>query len=230
MTRLAARWVYPRACGGTEGWFERHPSPDPGSIPARAGEPQNAGHRLHRDQVYPRACGGTKWLHSSLRWNYEGSIPARAGEPLVHNASRVYPRACGGTAGFGGTVDGLSPRVRGNQPGPSPVNREGLSPRVRGNRQPSPKRRGRRWVYPRACGGTPPCSGRTIPARAGEPVPFCRLRGSIPARAGEPHNVRVPQKMNTVYPRACGGTPEGSGAVAAHVGSIPARAGEPMHI
>ena len=51
-----------------------------------------------------------------------GSIPARAGEPTggtdaVYEVT-VYPRACGGTWNIpwsSGIVNGLSPRVRGNQ-------------------------------------------------------------------------------------------------------------------
>ena len=50
------------------------------------------------------------------------SIPARAGEPavsvLVSVNRAIYPRACGGTrAGVlrGLSVEGLSPRVRGNR-------------------------------------------------------------------------------------------------------------------
>ena len=94
--------------------------------------------------VYPRVCGGTackadadvagKGLsprmrgnpHHLARWK-DGvrSIPAYAGEPGNGNHAdtprKVYPRVCGGTAGIGGgpgKPGGLSPRMRGNQPGP----------------------------------------------------------------------------------------------------------------
>ena len=193
-----------------------------------------------------------------------GSIPARAGEPhrlaAAGRLPRVYPRACGGTA---------SPRRRQDSP-------SGLSPRVRGNlrvRRVVGQRRGsiparageprsrhtppaRDRVYPRACGGTtrrctsastraglsPRVRGNPQGAQGRE-----RVRGSIPARAGEPDQGGTHDGIDTVYPRACGGTvvgikprPSFSGLsprvrgnpadpVAAHggAGSIPARAGEP---
>ena len=54
-----------------------------------------------------------------------GSIPACAGEPLGQAGGgkrlEVYPRVCGGTAILGLEIvarEGLSPRVRGNQPMP----------------------------------------------------------------------------------------------------------------
>ena len=91
-------------------------------------------------RVYPRACGGThqnrlaawdeRGLSPRVRGNpkieglaatSDGSIPARAGEPTTDAPAfavcAVYPRACGGTAGtkdWSLTMDGLSPRVRGN--------------------------------------------------------------------------------------------------------------------
>ena len=138
--------VYPRACGGTVHSIvcvsagsglsprvrgNRLDSFDADrslrSIPARAGEPV----RIIAYEVVL------------------GSIPARAGEPKLladrpsSSNSGVYPRACGGT------ITGLSPRVRGN------TRYEGLSPRVRGNLD-----RGSRAV--RLPG--------SIPARAGEPL------------------------------------------------------------
>ena len=111
--------VYPRACGGTgtlpqyrqcrSGLSPRvRGNPNParlrsapsGSIPARAGEPANAGTLPVAPWVYPRACGGTSrlalpyrrslGLSPRVRGNQAvgavgtpktGSIPARAGEP-----------------------------------------------------------------------------------------------------------------------------------------------------
>ena len=233
--------VYPRACGGTISPLHllRLPwglSPrvrgnrrligssgnEPGSIPARAGEPRASGSSAAIPSVYPRACGGTRQgndvgsaasgLSPRVRGNpcrlrrrlrRRRSIPARAGEPLTRphhqHTRRVYPRACGGTRRRGPaakTGSGLSPRVRGNH--------------VRHGRQREP--------------------GGSIPARAGEPI-RC-----------PPHNAWA-----TVYPRACGGTsaalltewmPTGLSPrvrgnhdqqVQLAVGqrSIPARAGEP---
>ena len=118
-----------------------------GSIPASAGEPQALIKRDGDDRVYPRECGGTQaptaarrssqGLSPRVRGNrtsgsrgarLPGSIPASAGEPLVvpREAPQlgVYPRECGGTTSdlmrvlFG---LGLSPRVRGNRPGPPVV-------------------------------------------------------------------------------------------------------------
>ena len=161
MVRARRRWVYPRACGGTEtvtsdsasvnGLSPRvrgnlvahyHRSGAERSIPARAGEPPWVSCHPVSPAVYPRACGGTgsgttavasvSGLSPRVRGNplrgpssrpLRGSIPARAGEPDQSSfraaASRVYPRACGGTylSRFSALWSGgLSPRVRGNQP------------------------------------------------------------------------------------------------------------------
>ena len=130
----------PRVRGNPHDW--RGGNRRGGSIPACAGEPGagvacRAGHR-----VYPRVCGGTSagrrgrrraWGLSprvrgnprrSMNWPVEaGSIPACAGEPgpnpRVAYTSEVYPRVCGGTRQRrvdGLELEGLSPRVRGNQP------------------------------------------------------------------------------------------------------------------
>ena len=119
LARRPFRWVYPRASGGTPA----NPSPsgdvfglsprergnrniasgedvEPGSIPARAGEPPPPPASLALPGVYPRASGGTVWdndvflgpygLSPRERGNRKGyprgtvslrSIPARAGEP-----------------------------------------------------------------------------------------------------------------------------------------------------
>ena len=234
-------WVYPRTCGGTittispilpssglsphvRGNLERmnYLFVDPGSIPARAGEPVALLLFVLQFRVYPRTCGGTskrappslmaRGLSPHVRGNLglaagfrgrPGSIPARAGEPrspvrgvLVFG---VYPRTCGGT---GRSVS-------------AQIEYKGLSPHVRGNLPAS----------------------RSI----GRPI------GSIPARAGEPAARWPAARPPGVYPRTCGGTPaladeQGEGAgLSPHVrgnlgqgellglplGSIPARAGEP---
>ena len=113
-----------------------------GSIPAGAGEPGGCFRAVVTEQVYPRGCGGTTMkgqttstsggLSPRVRGNRkqratsprsERSIPAGAGEPFAvafgFISQQVYPRGCGGThplldGGFQG--QGLSPRVRGNQP------------------------------------------------------------------------------------------------------------------
>ena len=111
------------------------------SIPARAGEPPSSRRGTPVARVYPRACGGTpaeivppnvgQGLSPRVRGNLlretQGSlatrsIPARAGEPAATLVQAtlvgVYPRACGGTGPGrcpGGSLQGLSPRVRGNR-------------------------------------------------------------------------------------------------------------------
>ena len=112
------------------------------SIPAPAGEPSLRQRRKRASGVYPRACGGTSstsrpitrtpGLSPRLRGNPiprrrqhrpDGSIPAPAGEPetccTFRTRASVYPRACGGTPpGYRAEsmANGLSPRLRGNQP------------------------------------------------------------------------------------------------------------------
>ena len=173
---------------------------------------------------------------------------------------RVYPRVCGGTVDASDglcTLMGLSPRVRGNPPGPPWA---GLLPRsipacagepnVRGTgRRPS-------QVYPRVCGGTlvehrhvrndpglsPRVRGNLLKA-ARHPV----TTGSIPACAGEPSSLYPAPPTCRVYPRVCGGTAVHDGQEGhfpglsprvrgnpwedhlqrRRIGSIPACAGEP---
>ena len=91
---------------------------------------------------------------------------------------------------------GLSPPVRGSRPW-SPVTHSGLSPPVRGSRIAETDRRG--------------ADRRSIPARAGEPVP----------------GLRPASWSTTVYPRPCGGALELGRRIVVGRGSIPARAGEP---
>ena len=152
-----------------------------GSIPAYAGEPDNAGPMYQCGGVYPRVCGGTSlWqtlksklggLSPRMRGNPDGigcrgsprrSIPAYAGEPTavsgLRSAVAVYPRVCGGTSATGSVV----------------ASGKGLSPRMRGNR----------------------AQGRGK----------ARARGSIPAYAGEPSPRRPAAGSGRVYPRVCGGT------------------------
>ena len=234
-------WVYPRACGGTSracggGTTGLGLSPrvrgnlvgrgleaaDHGSIPARAGEPSFRPRAVGRETVYPRACEGTRetcasnsrrmGLSPRVRGNlqlidYEfdakRSIPARAGEPRQVG----HPAADGAVypRACGGTLARALYFTLAY----------GLSPRVRGNRNGKE-------------GGTG--SGRSIPARAGEPPK--------PTRYSPAHRV---------YPRACGGTSSmgrtcsiktglsprvrGNLVDVHHAssgdGSIPARAGEP---
>ena len=192
------------------------------SIPACAGEPPWRRRRSGGRRVYPRVCGGThrsqampqvtEGLSPRVRGNRGersrdrvavGSIPACAGEPAGLSWSAhwpaVYPRVCGGTydAAVGeGEVQGLSPRVRGNQGAAAPA-----MPAVRSipacAGEPREKERGpeREGVYPRVCGGT--SRGRQafsissglsprVRGNLGQPGGDAVPEGSIPACAGEP--------------------------------------------
>ena len=123
---------------------ERVHADNRGSIPARAGEPCEPIDPAIERKVYPRACGGTVRGHRFTaatgglsprvrgnrhpsRWGstIHRSIPARAGEPSTatrwSQGMPVYPRACGGTQDamtYEANLNGLSPRVRGNQRSP----------------------------------------------------------------------------------------------------------------
>ena len=193
-----------------------------------------------------------------------GSIPARAGEPTAPTGSTptraVYPRACGGTqsAHVGqGRHGGLSPRVRGTAGTQVAVGQfYGLSPRVRGNLRAAIGSDRSNGSIPAPCGGTrvrktaaraqnglsPRVRGNRRRGRDARP-----REGSIPARAGEPKRAPAPACSGSVYPRACGGTPDTELAAVTNDGlsprvrgnlqldlrirgagrSIPARAGEP---
>ena len=152
------------------------------------------------------------------------SIPARAGEPgSIYGTigkTAVYPRACGGTHDSiyqAQLVDGLSPRVRGNQHQPRAGAIQLRSIPARAG-EPTPCRfvSGLSQVYPRACGGTSDgalniLAGSGLSPRVrGNPVPVgvgVGVCGSIPARAGEPNRGANIRPSGGVYPRACGGTP-----------------------
>ena len=193
-----------------------------GSIPACAGEPHRPLLRHRRFEVYPRVCGGTplrvggdaddqglsprvrgNLFRAVARWTMCRSIPACAGEPaggqFGQGVGRVYPRVCGGTAARAvraGRGQGLSPRVRGNQPVISWLATMARSiPACAGEpRRPRP-RRCPSGVYPRVCGGTR-CRPRyrstktgLSPRVRGNPINrswAATVKGSIPACAGEP--------------------------------------------
>ena len=212
------------------------------SIPACAGEPHCDTYQPTFNAVYPRVCGGTgtaccksgagAGLSPRVRGNLHGlitngnayrSIPACAGEPPGRCYTRpgrwVYPRVCGGTSGCPLSIryaEGLSPRVRGNQPNvPQSLLGAGSIPACAGEPAPAAGNGAGRKVYPRVCGGTLP----TLQRRR----PFCRLSprvrgnlgvglgdnapaGSIPACAGEPTGKSPDALLTGVYPRVCGGT------------------------
>ena len=151
-----------------------------------------------------------------------GSIPACAGEPACEDREpglySVYPRVCGGTPTQELAQlwdEGLSPRVRGNQRASDPARwRAGSIPACAG--EPSGcRRRPRRRVYPRVCGGTSPRprraphNGGLSPRVRGNRAGGWSVRygaGSIPACAGEPRRIIIGYLTDTVYPRVCGGT------------------------
>ena len=258
----AWRWgVYPRVCGGTQGPAPAllsvkglsprvrgnpahctHDSTARWSIPACAGEPSPAAYLAGPARgLSPRVRG-----NRVPRWGWlamAGSIPACAGEPLrltrKSGAPMVYPRVCGGTAisaSVGRSINGLSPRVRGNRWGagansgasrsipacagePIRVIRGQIRKRSIPACAGEPSRRPALWrvgpVYPRVCGGT-------LPAQRHRPVQpglSPRVRGnrtaayrdlerqrSIPACAGEPAGAACRNSIEAVYPRVCGGT------------------------
>ena len=158
-------------------------TPNRGSIPAYAGEPDSGPYPHSRRKVYPRVCGGTPaWalgtqilggLSPRMRGNpsrgrrargLDGSIPAYAGEPGGSSAggggAAVYPRVCGGTRRQ------FRRRWRGS----------GLSPRMRGNPHTPPVFEGVYGLSPRMRGNPPGDAG------------WRARRGSIPAYAGEPRS------------------------------------------
>ena len=193
-----------------------------GSIPAGAGKPRRTSSGSCPARVYPRGCGETPWpvdwndlergLSPRVRGNPlrpeadragRGSIPAGAGKPRPAPGRRaqtgVYPRGCGETeipAGTHQTIQGLSPRVRGNRLRPAARTRLGGSiPAGAGKPAwgPSFSLAGR--VYPRGCGETKPSKNAfASPAglsprvrgnrRAGRGQRYGQ--GSIPAGAGKP--------------------------------------------
>ncbi len=153
---------------------------------------------------------------------------------------------------------GLSPRVRGNQPGDVlDKPRVGSIPACAG--EPATFWRGSRMpeVYPRVCGGTGllpddpvwlmGLSPRVRGNHTGAPLHAERER-SIPACAGEPIRPPIDTLVRSVYPRVCGGTtylrptdllmtglsprvrgnPHPRHTQDGLEGSIPACAGEPM--
>ena len=152
-----------------------------GSIPTRAGKPDNTCQLFLLSGVYPHACGETllkfspkqppAGLSPRVRGNPStsrkispliGSIPTRAGKPFwlakPDRRNKVYPHACGETSSYlyiHFPLVGLSPRVRGNQ-------------------------------HQKICAMS--------------------FIGSIPTRAGKPFWRTDPAYARRVYPHACGET------------------------
>ena len=214
-----------------------------GSIPACAGEPGPVLLLQSGGEVYPRVCGGTtsrfissaigRGLSPRVRGNLitatsgpalRRSIPACAGEPTPSRSPavsrKVYPRVCGGTGSdesMRSSLNGLSPRVRGNPAVLMSTTTAIRSiPACAGEPRTAAKRRWPSGVYPRVCGGTGSTRKRTITPGGLSPrvrgnltkgvIPWFQGR-SIPACAGEPRICPPAQAGPEVYPRVCGGTP-----------------------
>ena len=228
-------------CGGT--------ASRPGASPQRLGlSPRVRGNRISAASGSPD----------------RRSIPACAGEPFAWTASLlldpVYPRVCGGTeqpVRANWAARGLSPRVRGNRGVRyNQIVSVGSIPACAGEPETPVRDCGDLAVYPRVCGGTGrrrrrrQCQQGLYPRVRGNRCPRAGWEGcagSIPACAGEPPVCRAGNARTRVYPRVCGGTRGGGGAVrparglsprvrgnpalhwrqAAAGGSIPACAGEP---
>ena len=154
-----------------------------------------------------------------------GSIPACAGEPYLPAGWQlrqgVYPRVCGGTISVTGKhqqLQGLSPRVRGNQNGSNHDDAGfGSIPACAGEPDTIQFEIGHVRVYPRVCGGT----GAVF-------VSHHQLPGSIPACAGEPCQRLSCRSPCGVYPRVCGGTDPGLILSVSLVGLSPRVRGNPM--
>ncbi len=162
LARVRTAGLSPRVRGNPETltlaeWPER-------SIPAGAGEPATSLGFDYASMVYPRGCGGTPMHTTHLKAN-QGLSPRVRGNPHLLTAHSLAPRSIPAGAGeprrrrdllrrdavyprgCGGTIAihwGANEAV-------------GLSPRVRGN----------------LCGRWFPLKSlRSIPAGAGEPLPY----------------------------------------------------------
>ena len=192
--------------------------------------------------VYPRVCGGSlrRWKPSGrnagLSPRVRGkrattiaqtielrSIPACAGEAVTgrprYPRPWVYPRVCGGSRTRCDVIAvqrGLSPRVRGKQPGQQKAGHQRRSiPACAGEARAGLRHTAGRGVYPRVCGGSvpPPAAGWSSkglsPRVRGKRRVVCNQGGrhrSIPACAGEALKARTLDEAITVYPRVCGGS------------------------
>ena len=133
---------------------------------------------------------------------------------------------------------GLSPRVRGSPSGGR--DRQGVGgsiPAGAGEPCGEPECWAPSGVYPRGCGGAFVC-GRLQPESGGlsPRVRGSRAggegdeldRGSIPAGAGEPRPTCRPAISSSVYPRGCGGAPQGGVSPGGLRGLSPRVRGSPM--
>ena len=175
--------------------------PEPGIIPALAGNTPYLTHGRSRCRDHPRACGEhvmcdveeRTCLGSSPRLRgtpfsvprldcCQGIIPALAGNTCPRNSVRTcsgdHPRACGEHIGLSGTCNcfqGSSPRLRGT-PGraAAPRVRDGIIPALAGNTSVTSHRRTCPRDHPRACGEHYPTVDKVLPLTGSSP----RLRGT----------------------------------------------------
>ncbi len=147
---------------------------------------------------------------------------------------------CGGTTTrdtISETIEGLSPRVRGNHAARCvPDGRAGSIPACAGEPHGKDHPPQHYKVYPRVCGGTTYERRWEQAARGLSP----RVRGnrvkaevevaakrSIPACAGEPPGARIALTWNRVYPRVCGGTESSNRFLRSAIGLSPRVRGNP---
>ena len=178
------------------------------SIPASAGQPQEACPNFVADWVYPRECGAARRQHLRVRrsWGLSprvrgsqyphnpaiqwcGSIPASAGQPTPSSRTpppaTVYPRECGAAGLWALNRDtqmGLSPRVRGSHRYESFAKSFQRSiPASAGQPFSRGQAKSKRQVYPRECGAAPLSRRTTFSRRGLSP----RVRGSpVPVQRG----------------------------------------------
>ena len=164
-------------------------------------------------------------------------------ECLESQPLRVYPRVCGGTSLTtlnSSSINGLSPRVRGNRmSGTFSQPRRGSIPACAGEPDAGADVFDTAGVYPRVCGGTHHCH-----------IPALIDKGLSPRVRGNRDITSEPSSPPWVYPRVCGGThlhtclirfctglsprvrgnPTHARTFLIRLGSIPACAGEPITV
>ena len=215
-----------------------------GSIPARAGQPEDQNHEATRIGVHPRSRGAaTNLIHGVINgvgpsplargsqdaWRYEpahrGSIPARAGQPASRSSTppprRVHPRSRGAARGLAvwrSKAPGPSPLARGSLANGHQTDRAAGSIPARAG-QPVPRAPARRTsaVHPRSRGAATPCR-------------LCqsRTRGPSPLARGSPKWCPTRTTRLWVHPRSRGAALAAVGGGVADLGPSPLARGSPV--